>query len=118
MRVPGPEHPIVIRPHKGRIVVAFADEIVADSQNALALDEASYKTVFYIPRTDAMLAFFEPSERLTHCPYKGEARYFHLAARDRRSENAVWSYETPYPAMRAIEGCLAFDPDKVRISLD
>ena len=31
------------------------------------------------------------------------------------SENAIWTYETPFPAMAEISGYLAFYPDKVRI---
>ena len=30
-------------------------------------------------------------------------------------ENAVWSYETPYPAMEQIKEMLAFYPDKFEI---
>ena len=30
-------------------------------------------------------------------------------------ENAVWSYETPFPAMHAIKQYLAFYPNKVTI---
>ena len=30
-------------------------------------------------------------------------------------ENAIWTYETPFPAMTEISGHLAFYPDKVTI---
>ena len=30
-------------------------------------------------------------------------------------ENAVWTYETPFPAMAGIAGYLAFYPNKVTI---
>jgi hypothetical protein len=33
----------------------------------------------------------------------------------RLEENAVWTYEQPYPAMSAIAGYLAFYPNKVEI---
>ncbi|HET9536818.1 MAG TPA: DUF427 domain-containing protein, partial [Mesorhizobium sp.] len=32
---------------------------------------------------------------------------------DRVVENAIWSYEEPYPAMREISGHLAFYPNRV-----
>ena len=49
----------------------------------------------------------------THCPYKGDASYFTLTADGRTSENAVWSYEQPFPAVHAIAEHLAFYPDRV-----
>ena len=39
--------------------------------------------------------------------------YFSLPAGGDRSVNAVWSYETPYPAVSAIKDHLAFYPDRV-----
>ena len=30
-------------------------------------------------------------------------------------DNAIWTYETPFPAMAEISGHLAFYPDKVKI---
>jgi uncharacterized protein (DUF427 family) len=36
-----------------------------------------------------------------------------VEAGGRRAENAVWSYEAPFPAMAEIAGHLAFYPDRV-----
>jgi len=118
MKIPGPDHPITIGPYEKRVVVRFKGAVVADTRNALELKESTYKPVLYIPRGDAKLAHYEPSDRQTHCPYKGDASYFHLKAEDARAENAVWSYETPFPAMKAIEGHVAFYADKVTISAE
>ena len=51
----------------------------------------------------------------THCPYKGDANYFSIEANGKTLENAIWTYETPFPAMAEISGRLAFYPDKVTI---
>ena len=115
MKLPGPDHPITIAPAKGRVVVRFQGEVVADTHAALELKEANYPPVFYIPRGDAKMAHFARSEHHTTCPYKGEASYFSLVAGTHRAENAVWSYETPYPAMAAIAEHLAFYPNQVTI---
>jgi uncharacterized protein (DUF427 family) len=115
MKLPGPDHPITIEPHAGRVIVRFKGTVVADTPNALVLKEASYKPVFYIPRNDAKWAQFAPSDRQTHCPYKGDASYFHLTSEGGRAENAVWSYENPFPAMKAIERHIAFYPHEVEI---
>ena len=115
MKLPGPDHPISITPHPGRVRVRLGDAVVADTTAALALKEATYPTVFYVPRVDADMSAFERTDRSTHCPYKGDASYFSLRAGDRMAENAVWSYEDPFPAMAPIAGHLAFYPNKVTI---
>lgn len=118
MKLPGPDHPITVLPFQGRVVVRFGDTVVADTSRALELREASYKPVLYIPREDARLALYETSGQRTHCPYKGDASYFHLNANGTHAENAVWSYEAPFAAMEAIRGHLAFYPNKVAITTE
>ena len=118
MKVPGPDHPITITPYPNRVVVRFNGTVVADTERALELKEAHYKPVLYVPRADAKLAHYESSERQTHCPYKGDASYFHLKSDGTRGENVVWIYETPFPAMKAIEGHVAFYPDRVTFSAE
>lgn len=107
------DHPITFEPSSQRVRVLFGGAVVADTRRALVLREASYPPVFYIPREDADMARFERSDRHTHCPYKGEASYFTIAADGARAENAVWSYEDPLPAVGAIKDHLAFYPDRV-----
>ena len=115
MKLPGPDHPITIAPSKSRVRVRFAGKVVADTARALVLAEAGYKPVFYIPREDADMSAFKRTEHHTHCPYKGDANYFSLEVNGQRSENAVWTYEKPYPAMNQIGGRLAFYRDRVEI---
>jgi uncharacterized protein (DUF427 family) len=113
MKQPGPDHPIAITPTPGRVRVLLGGQVVAETSRALTLKEASYPAVQYIPREDAAMAMLTRTERSTHCPYKGDASYYSIAAGGRQAENAVWSYEAPYPAMAAIQGHLAFYPDRV-----
>ena len=115
MKIPGPDHPISITPNPKRVRVTVADVVVADTTQSLTLKEASYPAVCYIPRTDADMKLLARSERSTHCPYKGDASYFSINAGGKVLDNAIWSYETPFPAMAAIAGYLAFYPDKVTI---
>ena len=95
MKVPGPDHPITITPNGKRVRVTFAGHVIADTARALSLKEASYKPVLYIPRTDADMSLLTSTDNRTHCPYKGDASYFTIAAHGRSAENAVWSYERP-----------------------
>ena len=113
MKLPGPDHPITIASYKGHVVVRFGDAVVAETDNALELKEASYPAVFYIPRDDADMSALTKTGHHTHCPYKGDASYFSIAAGGRSAENAVWSYEAPFPAMAQIKDHLAFYPSRV-----
>jgi uncharacterized protein (DUF427 family) len=113
MKLPGPDHPIEIAQHDGRVRVIFNGRIVADTTRALVLKETTYKPVFYIPRADADMAAFERTAHATHCPYKGDAAYYSIRVDGKVSENAIWSYETPFPAMADIAGRLAFYPSRV-----
>ena len=113
MKIPGPDHPITIAPHRTRVRVTFNGRVVADTKRALRLQEASYPAVFYIPREDADQSLLERTATSTHCPYKGDASYYSITAGDKTAADAIWSYEQPFPAMNDIAGHLAFYPKRV-----
>jgi len=113
MKLPGPDHPITITPSTKRVRVTFGGQVIADTTKALSLKEASYPAVLYIPRADAKLDLLKKTDHATHCPYKGDASYFSIQAGGKAAENAVWSYEQPFPAMAEIKDHLAFYPNRV-----
>ena len=113
MKEPGPDHPIAIAPHPKRVRVMLGGMIVAETTRALSLREASYPPVLYVPRADIEADLFEPTERRSHCPYKGDASYWTITAGGLTAKNAAWSYEAPFPAMAEIAGHVAFYPEKV-----
>jgi uncharacterized protein (DUF427 family) len=111
--VPGPDHPITVEPTKARVVVKAGGRVIADSRNALTLQEASYPPVQYIPREDVDFSVLERTAHDSYCPYKGEASYYSLRTGDELAENVVWTYETPYDAVAQIKDHLAFYPNRV-----
>lgn len=113
VKIPGPDHPITITPRRGRIKVTVAGRIVADTTEALTLQEASYPAVQYIPRKDVDMSLLERSNHVTYCPYKGDCSYYGIPVGGERSANAVWTYEMPYPAVAAIKEYVAFYPNRV-----
>ena len=115
MKLPGPDHPITIAANPKRVRVLYEGHLIADSPRALVLREASYRPAYYIPREDVAMEFLNRTTHSTHCPYKGDASYYTIARDGRFAENAVWSYEDPYPAMTAIKDHLAFYPNQVEI---
>ncbi|MDT7581508.1 MAG: hypothetical protein QOK35_2772 [Pseudonocardiales bacterium] len=114
VRLPGPDHPITVAPHNARVVVTAGGQVVADTRAALALQEASYPAVLYIPRDDADLTLLERTDHSTYCPYKGDAAYYSIPGAD-RGANAVWTYEAPYEAVSPIKDHLAFYADRVEV---
>jgi len=98
--------------------VKLKGEVIADTRDAAALEETMEGStlapvVYYVPRKDVRMERLVRTSHHTYCPYKGRASYYSIKD---GPENAVWSYEAPYDEMRAIEGLLAFYPDKVAIS--
>jgi len=111
--LPGPDHPITVTANPARIVVSVAGRVVADTQRALTLQEASYPAVQYIPIADVDVSLLERTDNASYCPYKGEASYYSIPAGGERSVNAIWVYETPHPSMTEIKDHVAFYPDRV-----
>jgi uncharacterized protein (DUF427 family) len=111
--VPGPQHPITIERHPARVVVTVAGRVIADTRDALALREADYPPVLYLPRKDADMSLLARTEHATYCPFKGDCAYYSIPAGGERAVNAVWTYEAPYEAVAGIKDHLAFYPNRV-----
>ncbi len=114
-----PKHRVATRPAGSRVQVKLQGEVIADSTDAVALEETPEgkvvgPVVYYFPRKDVKMDRLVRTAHSTHCPFKGDASYYSLKG---GPENAVWSYESPYDDMAAIKGHLAFYPDKVEVAL-
>jgi uncharacterized protein (DUF427 family) len=97
-KIPGPDHPIMISRSEKRVRVRVGGDLIADTSEALDLKESTYPVVHYVPRSAVQMVRLVKTDHSTHCPYKGDATYFSIVAKDgTRVENAVWSYETPFP---------------------
>lgn len=105
-----PDHRVEIRPVRGRVRVMFNGDVIADSLDAVELQESNHGTVYYFPRDDVKMDRLARSPHRTYCPFKGDASYYSVV---NGPKNAVWVYEQPYDDVRAIQGRLAFYPDKV-----
>jgi uncharacterized protein (DUF427 family) len=113
IKLPGPKHPITIEQNPARVTVSVAGRIIADTRNALTLREAGYAAVQYILQKDVDMTLLERTDHQTYCPYKGDCAYYSILLGGDRSVNAVWTYESPYPAVAAIKDHVAFYPDRV-----
>ena len=113
IKIPWPEHPITISPAEGKVRVTVAGRIVAESTQALRLEEKGYPPVYYLPRSDADTSLLVRTTHYTYCQYKGDCTYYSIPIGGAKSEYAVWTYEKPYEAMADIKECLTFYPARV-----
>jgi uncharacterized protein (DUF427 family) len=116
-REPGADHPIHIARAGRRIVVAAGDTVIADSANALCLQEAALPPVYYLPPDSVNWKMLERNVSHTYCPYKGEAGYYSVRTADGSIADAAWTYEDPYHAVAAIARYLAFYPSRVTVTM-
>ena len=98
-------------------MVRVGDQVVADSTRALTLQESNYPPVQYVPLSDVDPSALQRTDSSTYCPYKGDASYYSLRVNGSELTDAVWTYETPYPAVAEIAGHVAFYPDKVQLDV-
>jgi len=104
------KHRVVTRPAGVRVQVTFRGDVIADTRDAVRLEEVGYPAVYYVPRKDVKMDRFVRTDHQSYCPFKGQASYYSLKD---GPENAVWSYEQPYDEVAVIRELLAFYPNKV-----
>jgi uncharacterized protein (DUF427 family) len=110
---PGPLHPITVEPAGSQVTVTVGDQVVARTDRALTLREATIPPVHYIPLADVDPAVLVPSEHTSYCPYKGEATYYGLRVGDDVAADVVWTYVEPHEAVAPIADHVAFWVGKV-----
>jgi uncharacterized protein (DUF427 family) len=115
---PGPDHPITVERTGARVRVTSGGQTIADTHDALTLQESTYPAVLYIPLSDVDSTVLVDSDSATYCPYKGDAGYYGLKLDDGSvAEDKVWIYTHPYPAVAEIKDHVAFYPDAVEIEV-
>ena len=116
-KTPGPDHPITLERSPSHVVVRSGSTVIAETNRALEMREASYPPVLYIPLYDVDQHHLRRSEHHTWCPYKGEASYYDVVDGGRTDLTAaVWYYDDPFPAVADIKGHVAFYPDRVTVT--
>lgn len=107
-------HYAVIDPVRRRITVKYRGETILESEDGLILKEVGksvYDPVFYFPKQDLLVDLLPEDSRSSHCPIKGDAKYWNL---DQATDNYfAWSYEEPLPMSSKIKGHIAFNPEYV-----
>jgi uncharacterized protein (DUF427 family) len=92
--------------------------VVAESSRPSVLFETGLPPRFYLPRPDVRLDLLEPSEKVTHCPYKGQAAYWSVRAGGALHRDLAWSYGSPLPESQKIAGLITFYQERADLYLD
>jgi uncharacterized protein (DUF427 family) len=107
-----------ILPTSRRVQVVLGGETIADTQHPRLLLETGIITRYYIPRQDVRMELLEPTDVVSHCPYKGRASYWTARIGEQEYRDVVWSYRTPLPECNAIAEYLCFYNERVDAILD
>lgn len=62
----------------------------------------------YFPPGDVARDSLRASATTSHCPWKGDARYYRVVVDGATNEDAAWYYPEPYDAAADIKDCVAF----------
>lgn len=109
-----PDHRVDLVPETRRVCVKFGGAVIAESREALRVEETGHGPVHYLPEKDVRTDLLRPTDHKTHCPFKGDASYWTIEVPGgARSENAVWGYRTPFDETAGLAGHYAFYESRV-----
>jgi uncharacterized protein (DUF427 family) len=113
-----PHHTLTFDEDRSAVRVYVGDTLIAETRAGLNLREGGYPPVIYVPREDVRMDLLAAVDHTTHCPFKGDACYFDFTGVEGGADQVTqvaWSYEDPFDQMLALQGALAFYPDRARI---
>ena len=102
-----PAHLVYVHALPKRIRGELAGETVVDTTDARMLHETALLPRWYLPASDVRTDLLEPSETTTHCPFKGDARYWNVRVGDRVVTDAFWEYPIPGPGSPDLTGLMS-----------
>jgi uncharacterized protein (DUF427 family) len=78
------------------VIIAESDETVVVESN------------HYFPPDSIKREYFADSDVTTHCPWKGDAKYYDVVVDGKIADYAAWYYPEPKDAARNIKDHIAF----------
>jgi uncharacterized protein (DUF427 family) len=111
-------HRIEIEDAPVPVEIRAGGRTLARSTRAKVLRETGLPPRYYLPRDDVHVELVGPTERRTHCPFKGDAIYWSVRVDDDVLDDIAWSYEEPIPQSVAIASHVCFFNERVDVLLD
>ncbi|MGI8332014.1 DUF427 domain-containing protein [Actinomadura scrupuli] len=101
-----------------RVRVEVDGVTVAESGSPRLLFETGLPVRYYLPKPHVRMDLLEPTDTVTHCPYKGTAETWAIRAGDQLHPDLAWSYRAPLAESQKVAGLVAFYNEKVDIYVD
>jgi uncharacterized protein (DUF427 family) len=103
----GPKHLLYFDDYPRRMRAVLGGETVIDTTRGKLLYESSLPPVLYVPMDDVRQDLIAPTGHTTHCPFKGDASYWTVAAGGKVAENALWGYPEAIASAPWLNGYVA-----------
>jgi uncharacterized protein (DUF427 family) len=91
---------------------------IAETAKPTLLFETGLPVRYYLPKAHVRMDLLTPSDKESHCPYKGQAEWWSVRVRDTIHPEFAWSYRFPLPESQKIAGLIAFYNEKVDLYVD
>ena len=113
-----PRHRVDAIPSERHVRVELDGVLLAESRRPTALFETTLPTRWYLPREDVRMDLLEPSDTVSHCPFKGVAQFFSMRVAGELHRDRAWSYPEPILENPRIAGLMAFFNEHVDLVVD
>ncbi len=104
---------IRIRRRPGRWVVRSSDAILAETSDALEMEDGALAPILFFPRSDVAMAFLDASGFENR--RGGEAMRFSLVSASDTVADVAWAYEATGPGTERLDGYITFNATKVTV---
>ena len=81
----------------------WKDALLAESDETIVVE-----TNHYFPPDSIKKDFFQPSDTVSFCPWKGDASYYTIKVGDELNKDAAWFYPDPKEKALNIKNYIAF----------
>ena len=68
----------------------WENQIIAESDETVVIEGNHY-----FPQVSVKKEFLKDSDHTSICPWKGDAKYYHVEVDGKQNENAAWYYPVP-----------------------
>ncbi len=111
-------HRITVSDAEAHVSVHINATLVAESHQAKVLREGKLPPRYYFPAEDVNLLLLTATDTSTHCPFKGDARYWSVTVDNATHDDVVWAYDDPIPAVADIAGLMSFYDERVELTVE
>lgn len=110
-----PDHKVEISAPDFAVQVLLDGDVIAQTHRAVRLDEGNYPPRYYLPAQDVAMDRLSATDHTSHCPFKGDARYWTVITAERKVENGAWAYDAPFDECLALKGRIAFYSETIDV---